>query len=208
MKVISDKVLSTNREISYTLIKQDEESNHLAIILLGLGYTTQAPLLHFTTGIFLNKGSDILHVNYKYSKDEFSALSEDEFTRDILSVVGPTLERHPYTNFTLVGKSMGTIGLVHLLKLPSFKSARTIWLTPLLQRESVYEGLLHSNNQGIAVIGSDDPCFIKERFEEIRNNQNVTLHLVEGANHGLELKDNILGSIDVLKDVMRIIDDF
>lgn len=184
MKIISDKVSSTNREIPYTLIKQDEESNHLTIILPGLGYTTQAPLLHFTTGIFLNKGSDVLHVNYKYSKDEFSALSEEVFTADILSVVGPILENHHYTNFNLIGKSMGTIGLVHLLKLPLFKSARVIWLTPLLQRKSVYEGLLHSDNHGIAIIGSDDPCFIKERLEEIKNNQNVTLHLVEGANTG------------------------
>lgn len=62
------------------MIEQKEKTNNLAIVLPGAGYTTQAPLLHFTTALFYNKGFDILHINYKYNSQELSVLSEEDFT--------------------------------------------------------------------------------------------------------------------------------
>lgn len=208
MKIIKDKAASLYREIPYTFFKQPEETNYLTIILPGAGYTTQAPLLHFTTGIFWNKGHDVLHVNYQYSQEEMSALEKDEFTADVLSVIELILDNHDYSHLTIVAKSIGTVAMTYLLEYPRFKTAKTIWLTPLLQRNHVYEALLKCDHEGIVIIGNEDPCFIEERFEEIKKNQNLTLHLVEGANHSLELKNNIIGSIDVLKDIMKVIDDF
>ncbi|WP_240338467.1 hypothetical protein [Peribacillus alkalitolerans] len=59
-----------SKSIPFRLIEQKEETNHLVIVLPGAGYTTQSPLLHFTTGLFYTKGFDVLHINYTYNRQE------------------------------------------------------------------------------------------------------------------------------------------
>ena len=51
-------------EIPYTLLSNNESSNSLVIMLPGAGYSAQAPLFHYSTGVFLNKSFDELQVNY------------------------------------------------------------------------------------------------------------------------------------------------
>lgn len=124
MKIINDNTRSTNRFIPFILYKQEEKSNSLTIILPGAGYTTQAPLLHYTTGIMFKKGSDVLLVNYNYSQEVLSSLSEDEFTSDVQAVIKAILKDNDYTDFTIVAKSIGTIALTYLLKNPNYHSAK------------------------------------------------------------------------------------
>jgi hypothetical protein len=71
------------KNIPFRLLEQKEETNNLAIVLPGAGYTTQAPLLHFTTGLFYNKGFDVLHINNTFSREELSDLNGKDFARDI-----------------------------------------------------------------------------------------------------------------------------
>lgn len=208
MKIISDHTISTNRSIPYKLYKQEEKSNSLTIILPGAGYTTQAPLLHYTTGMMIKKGSDVLLVNYDYSRVVLSSLSEDEITSDVQTVIDTILKDNDYTDFTIVAKSIGTIALTYLLKNPNFHSAKAIWLTPLLQRNDVYYALLNNTNKALCIIGDKDPCYIYEKFEEIKNNNKLITSLIEGVNHSLEFESDIFKSIEVLKDVMLKIEEF
>ncbi|MEK5068701.1 hypothetical protein [Sporosarcina sp. FSL K6-1508] len=41
-------------DIPFKMLGKSEGSKNLAIILPGAGYTTQAPLLHYSTGVFLH----------------------------------------------------------------------------------------------------------------------------------------------------------
>ncbi len=208
MKIISDTARSINRYIPFKLYKQERKSNSLTIMLPGAGYTTQAPLLHYTTAIMLNKRSDVLLVNYTYSQEELSSISEEELTSDVQAVIDSILHNHDYTDFTIVAKSIGTIALSHILKNPDFHSAKAIWLTPLLQRNNVYLALLHNKNVALCIIGDQDPCYIPEKFEEIKKNARLQPSLIEGVNHSLEFTSDILHSIEVLKDVMFKIEEF
>ncbi|HLO11738.1 MAG TPA: alpha/beta hydrolase [Pseudoneobacillus sp.] len=208
MKIISDDTKSTKRYIPFKLYKHEENSNSLTIILPGAGYTTQAPLLHYTTGMMFNKGSDVLLVNYHYSKEVLSSLSEDEITSDVQAVIETILKDNDYTDFTIVAKSIGTIALTYLLKDPNYHSSKAIWLTPLLQRNDVYHALLNNKNKALCIIGDKDPCYIYEKFEEIKKNNQLKTSLIEGVNHSLEFERDIFRSIEVLKDVMIKINQF
>jgi hypothetical protein len=208
MKIISYNTQSTNRTIPFKLYKQEEKSNSLIIILPGAGYTTQAPLLHYTTGMMIKKGSDVLLVNYDYSRVVLSTLSEDEITSDVQTVIDTILKDNDYTDFTIVAKSIGTIALTYLLKNPTFNSAKAIWLTPLLQRKDVYNALLNNKNKALCIIGDKDPCYNYEKFEEIKKNIKLKTSLIEGVNHSIEFESDIFKSIEVLKDVMFKIDEF
>lgn len=194
--------------ISFSLIEQKEESNNLVIILPGAGYTTQAPLLRFTTGIFYNKGFDVLHINYTFNRQELSVLSEEDFTRDVQHVIDHAIKDKNYSNFYVVAKSIGTVALSYLLDHTMFKEAKVVWLTPLLQRDDVFHALVNSNHKGLCIIGDKDHCFIVDRFEKLKDNPNLSFKIVDGGNHSLELDEDPIKSIELLKSVMIDISEF
>jgi len=208
LKISGDLVTSNNKCIQYTFYKQDEKSNCLAIILPGTGYTTESPLLRYTTQVLIKKGIDVLHVNYKYSQVELFALNEVDFTNDVLSVIESINSEYKYEHFKIIAKSIGTIAMSYLLEKPKFQSADAYWLTPLLQRDDVYNALIKSHQKGICIIGDRDQCYNSERFETLKGNSKLTLNLIEGVNHSLEFENNIYDSIDLLKKVINIIDKF
>lgn len=88
------------------------------------------------------------------------------------------------------------------------KNAKIIWLTPLLQNDDVFNTMVNSNNKGLCVIGDRDSCYIVERFEKLKNNQNLTLKVGEGGNHSLDLEEDPIQSIEILKGVISDINNF
>ncbi|WP_250886851.1 alpha/beta hydrolase [Bacillus sp. SM2101] len=194
--------------IPFRLIEQNEEAKNLVIVLPGAGYTTQAPLLHFTTGLFYTKGFDVLHINYTFSSQEMSDLSEIDFAKGVQVAIDNAIKNKTYSNCYVVAKSIGTIALSYLLENKMLKDVKVIWLTPLLQRDDVFNKMVNSDNKGFCIIGDKDSCFIVERFEKLKNNPNLILKVVEGGNHSLELDGEPIKSIEVLKHIISDIDEF
>ena len=88
-----------SKSIPFRLMEQKKETNNLVIVLPGAGYTTQAPLLHFTTGVFYNKGFDVLHINYTFSRQEITALNERDLARDVQLAIDTAIKDMRYSNF-------------------------------------------------------------------------------------------------------------
>jgi hypothetical protein len=204
----NNEMLSTN-SIPFRLIEQKEETNNLVIVLPGAGYSAQAPLLHYTTGVFYNKGFDVLHINYSFSREELSALNERDFARDVQLAIDNAIKNKKYSNYYVVAKSIGTKALAYFLDHKMLKDTKVVWLTPLLQNDAVFTAMLDSVNNGLCIFGEkDSTCFIVERFEDLKNNQNLKLKVVEGGNHNLDLEEDPLKSIEILKSVISIINEF
>nr|WP_175476101.1 hypothetical protein [Evansella caseinilytica] len=123
-------------------------------------------------------------------------------------MIDSILVKKSYANYVFTAKSIGTIALSQLLANRHYKDAKAIWLTPLLQRSDVYDGLLNCRHQGMCFIGDEDPCYIEEKLHPLKLNQKLTLHLIPGANHSLDQHHHAVDSIDILKDVIGKIDDF
>ncbi|MCA1031685.1 alpha/beta hydrolase [Bacillus timonensis] len=204
----TNKNIPDSKSIPFRLIEQNEEVDHLVIVLPGAGYSTQAPLLHFTTGLFYNKGFDVLHINYSFSSQEMSTLNERDLARGVQLAIDNAIQNKKYSNYYVVAKSIGTKVLSYLLDHAMLKDAKVVWLTPILQNDDVFSTMLNSGNKGLCVIGDNDSCFIVDRFEKLRHNQNLTLKVVEGGNHGLELDGEPIKSIDVLKNVISEMGEF
>jgi hypothetical protein len=195
--------------IPYKLIEQKEETNSLAIVLPGAGYSTQSPLLHFTTGLFYKKGYDVLHINYSFSRQELSTLNEKDFAKDVQLALDTAILDKKYSQYYVVAKSIGTKALSNLLDHPILKVAKVVWLTPLLQNAAVFNAMLNSDNKGLCIMGENDrQCFIVERFEQLKNKQNLLLKIVAGGNHNLELDNEPIKSIEILKGVISDINEF
>jgi hypothetical protein len=201
-----------NQQVPFQLIKQNKQASSLAVMLPGRGYTVQGPLFHYSTGVFLNKGFDVLHVNYDYNTVQSESLTLEEeiqqITEDVNSVLDYILKYQPYDFYTLIGKSLGTIALSSIVDRISLKNAKIIWLTPLLQLDYVMDKMLSSSQNGLCIIGDEDPCFISEKLEKLKDKENMQTLLLPGTEHSLNYADRPVDSIDVLKTVITEISNF
>ncbi|MGI8386607.1 alpha/beta family hydrolase [Robertmurraya sp. P23] len=201
--------INESKSIPFRLIENKEETNNLVIVLPGAGYTTQAPLLHFTTGLFYTKGFDILHINYSFSRQEMSTLNDRDLARDVQLAIENAIKDKKYSNYYVVAKSIGTKVLCYLLDNTMLKDVKVVWLTPLLQNDDVFNAMVNSDNKGLCIFGEKDSfCFIEERFEKLKDNQNLILKVVDGGNHSLELEKDTISSIEMLKSVISYINEF
>ncbi|MBM7097979.1 alpha/beta hydrolase [Bacillus sp. H-16] len=202
MKVKNGNVKTKSGKIPYSLMKHEKDAGRVAIVLPGAAYTAQGPLLYYATSILFRNGFDILHINYEYTREELSGLTEEGFTADVRNVIDEVIGGAPYEEIIAVAKSVGTIALSYLMEEERFARVKAIWLTPLIQRDDVYKSLSGSWHPGLCVIGDRDPVFERERFSEIDRNPRIQGILVKDANHALELEGDVMGSLDVLKNIM------
>ncbi|OIK11671.1 alpha/beta hydrolase [Bacillus sp. MUM 13] len=198
--------------IPFTMLSKSEDSEKLAILLPGAGYTVQAPILHYSTGVFINKSFDVLQVKYQYNNEFYADFSMDELSEaikmDVHTVLDSVRAEKTYENVYLIGKSIGTIAMSSVLEREEFKKAKAIWLTPLIQREDVLGSMAGSVNKGLFIIGDKDPYYSEERFLKGAENPNITPRLIANVNHSLEYDEDIVESIDVLKSIIKDIENF
>ena len=206
---VTNNEMVGSKNIPSRLIEQKEETNNLVIILPGAGYTTQAPLLHYTTGLFFTKGFDVLHMNYTFSKQELTALNERNFASDVQFAIDNAIKDKKYSNYYVVAKSIGTKALIYLLDHPRLKDAKVVWLTPILQNDDVFNAMVNSNHKGLCFfVEKDSFCYIVDRFEKLKDNPNLILKVVDGGNHNLDLDDQPIKSIEILKSVISDMNEF
>ncbi|WP_235318429.1 alpha/beta fold hydrolase [Planococcus sp. CAU13] len=198
--------------VDYLLIRQEETSSRLAVVLPGAGYTAQAPLLHFATDIYLQKGYDVLNVNYRYNDSFYDDFTMEELSDAIRFDVGAVIDAvtvdASYEKFCLIGKSLGTIAMASELKRPMYQGAKAVWLTPLIKRPDVFEAMHTFPHQALGFIGDKDPIYDAGLYNQLEANPQLDLRLVPGTDHSLELPGKPIASIEILKEIMAEIEKF
>src|SRR5579884_1063750 len=97
--------------VPHTFWRQDEQARHVAILLPGVGYTCDMPLLYYPARLLLALGADVLRVEYVYGRrPDFAALSDAAQGRwlfaDVAAACRAVQGGHSYEQVTLVGKSL------------------------------------------------------------------------------------------------------
>ncbi|WP_409292899.1 alpha/beta hydrolase family protein [Peribacillus sp. SCS-37] len=198
--------------IPFTILSKNEESRSIAILLPGAGYTAQAPLFHYATGVFLNKGFDVLQVNYRYNDKIYDKFSMNEIQEviqfDVNAVLDSVLALKSYNHGYVIGKSLGTMAIGSVLNRKDLIKAKAVWLTPLINRDDLLNTMARSQNEGLCIIGDKDRYYVEERYKKIIDNPNITSIVIPNVNHSLEYDDNAVDSVDVLKSVIKEIQQF
>ncbi|MCR8847822.1 alpha/beta hydrolase [Rossellomorea sp. SC111] len=199
-------------DVPYTLLSKGKKVEGIAILLPGLGYTVQAPLLHYSTGIYLEKNFDVLHVNYQYSSANYETFSveevDDALKHDVNIIIDKVLQHHAYPHIHIVAKSFGTLALGNEAGRESVQDAKFIWLTPLLKEDEIFQAMLNSKQEGLCIVGDEDRHHDEGRFIELKKNPRLEMHLIKGVNHSLEHDFKVLDSISTHKEIMSIIKAF
>ena len=190
------------------------DTDHLALIYPGWGYTCQMPLLHYAASLLEQLGADVLRVNYAYNKIAgFRELSDEEQYRWLFSDADAAYyaakTQRTYRRVTLVGKSLGTHALAHLLSEESeLHDASAVWLTPLLNDADFRKRLARCPQRSLFVIGTADLTYNMEQLEALKRTSNYEVEEIENADHSLEIPGDVNASLKALQRVLTRIQTF
>jgi hypothetical protein len=156
------------------------------VLLPGMRYTTQAPLLWFARSAALSRGWSALEVlDSLPGGDEPLAWARDR-ARRALDAVADTDE------VAVVGKSLASAaaGIVADRVLPA------VWLTPLLNQQRVVDDLARASRPALLVGGSADPAWAPDALPD--HGLLEVVHL-DGLDHSLEKRGDPTASLDALR---------
>jgi hypothetical protein len=202
--------------VPHTFLRQEAETGHLALLLPGIAYTCDNPLLYYPGRLLLDKGTDLLRVEYAYNKNEqYGAASQAEqgqwLDADVTAAYRAAVAQRPYERITLVGKSLGTLAMSHLLATEDgLAGATAVWLTPLLRFEQPRRQIARWGRGGrsLFVIGSADPYYDAAGLAEVEQATGGQSLVIEGADHSLEISGDTARSLEALQRVIQAIQEF
>jgi predicted alpha/beta-hydrolase family hydrolase len=183
-------------------LRQHGETEHLAILLPGMGYTCDMPLFYYIEFLLLELGADVLRVDYAYNRHpDIRAMSQDDVYRrlitDVSAAVKVGLAQRTYRDVTFVGKSLGTLAMGHLLSSPNWSShtPRAVWLTPILNDEQLRERMKQHSRPSFLAIGTADHFYDVGLLDEVWEATQIETVIVEEADHSLNIGNDVAGSV-------------
>ena len=165
------------------------ESDTLAIILPGLGYTLDKALLDYSKQLILDFKFDCLGIEYGFqvSREAFNRQDENdirELLLETLDIIFSALElrKEIKENYNI--------------------NIKNIYLTPI--NETFKEKL---DKEGLIITGTKDTLISSENLEKIKS-EGLRVLEIEDAGHSLCIKGNVLKSIKALEIIIENIKDY
>ncbi len=183
------------------------ETDHLALILPGEAYHADLPLLAEPARLLQRAGADVLRVDYAYRRPDFRALTAAERDRwiaaDVIAAWDVVRTQRAYRQWTLVGKSLGTLAMGHLLATdPALAPARCAWLTPLFRVEALRARAIAHRGPALIAVGTADPHYDADLFREVQQATGGEAVLMPDADHLLEIPGDVPRSEETLAQVI------
>ena len=176
-------------------------SKKLTIVLPGIGYHKDKPLLYYASKLALSKSYDIFYIECKDLPAKI--VGDPEMMQMAVQMAYAQaveqldrIDLSEYSDIVFIGKSIGTIVAAKYVKEYGIK-ARQIWYTPL---EATF---MFSTKHAIAFIGDADPWSDVERVKEISKSMHIKMYSYPECNHSLECK-SVDRNISIIREVMQI----
>ena len=195
-----------------TYLRQNDDTNTLAVIFPGLHYSCDKPLLYYTTKLLINTGCDVLQLKTDYTRRDFQFSAREQRASWILSdahaAVQSGVSQRPYRQVIFVGKSLGTLSIAGLVNIDTGKDLSAVWITPLLNQPLLVDAAINFKGRSLYIVGTGDDTYIPENLEKIKANTDSRVIFVENANHSLEIPNDINSSVEIIQDVMHAVGEF
>lgn len=184
--------------------RQKAETDAICLIFGGWHYSPEMPAFYYTRRVLSGLGFDVLTVDSSHASDRrYARLSDRKrqewFLAEVDAAFNAALRRRRYRRIVVAAKSIGTMGLAHLLLTGKLtEHAYLIWLSPLLEAESIRENLRSCATPSLVVIGKRDPQYDEALVKGLSKNVKLDLMVVERANEDIEVEGDALRSIELL----------
>ena len=176
----------------------------VALLLPGLTYSAERPLLHYARAVFAKHGWATREVRWPERPPQREGRDLPVWFARTRSFVhahtSRILDHETASTIALVGKSMGAFaaGVAADRGLPG------IWLTPVLRDSPLPADLRRAAAPFLLVGGTADPSW----DPEIARGLGQPWYEAPGADHSLETVDDPVNSADLLRRVTLAMDDF
>ncbi len=195
----------------------EKQSDKLAIVLPGYIYPPDAPATFFLKLAFMKHGWDYLTVDYRYNEnDKFLALDDGgkaEYLKQDQAKIGEyIIDKYKNMSICLIGKSLGTTGILNILThtklLSAFKSVSFMLLTPTESQKEIIPILKKEKKNLLYVIGKKDPYYEEAIIDTLKNEVTIKYRLIKNAGHVFEDKDNnIEASVENIKNLTTYVEE-
>jgi hypothetical protein len=167
------------------VIRHDGDPARCAVLLPGVRYLTQAPLLWFAREVAQAHNWSVVDV------DERAPGDEEPFAWMRGKAQRAIDEASRADRVVVIGKSLGSIAA-------TIYDGPAIWLTPLLVRPEIVESLAATAAPTLLVGSPDDPTWGDGAVPE-----NPALEVLElpGLDHSLQVSGSPSSSLDALRTV-------
>jgi hypothetical protein len=167
------------------VIQHEGDPSRCAVILPGVRYFSQAPLLWFAREAAQARGWSVVEVDERApAGEEPFAWMRGQAERAFEAAAGAEL-------VVVIGKSLGSSAA-------PLVSGPAVWLTPLLTRPEIVEALRSTGSPTLLVGSPDDPTWGDGAVPD-----NPALEVLElpGLDHSLQVPGDPSASLDVLRTV-------
>lgn len=170
------------------------DAQRCVVVLPGVRYFSQAPLLWFAREAALAAGWSALELSERAPAqgDPFEWMRE----RARSALASTDADR-----LVVVGKSLGSAAA----PLVAERALPAIWLTPLLVRPDVVSALKTTQAPALLVGSSADPTWAEG---ERPGNDALEIVELDGLDHSLQVEGDPPASLDVLRDVTQRVSAF
>jgi hypothetical protein len=166
------------------VIQHEGDPARCVVLLPGVRYFSQAPLLWFAREAAQARGWSAVEV------DERAPQGEDPFEW-MRGRTQHALEATDAELVVVVGKSLGSAAA-------PLVSGPAVWLTPLLTRSEIVDALAAASSPALLVGSPDDPSWGEG---ELPDNDLLEVLELPGLDHSLQVAGDPLASVDVLRTV-------
>ena len=177
--------------------RHEGDPDRVAVLLPGGGYMPARPLLHFARAVLVRHGWSVQEIWWEPPPTSWNM---DEREKWVLDRARQAVDAEQADRVLLVGKSLGTLAA----PLAADRGLPAIWFTPLITLGGVLEALRRSAAPTLLVGGTHDRWWDGAAVRTL-DHQYVE---IPGADHGLELGDDPVGSVQILKDVTAAVSRF
>ena len=183
----------------------DQNSNVLAVLLPGMGYTLDRSLMDYSKNLAVEKGYDVLPIEYGFQAvrkkiDKDNMKDVEVAINESYELLKLSLEIR-YEKVIFIGKSLGTVVqrmLEEKIRKENYDGEIiNIYLTPI---DKTCELGIKENS--LVVCGTKDPMITSENREKLSHMSNINYIEVDGAGHSLAIKNVVMRSIEALKTVI------
>jgi dienelactone hydrolase len=185
-------------------------ARRLALILPGLSYSCDMPLLFYPARLMIQRGAAVLQVHSDYTQAPFQSASKAEQARwlaeDAQAALKAGLAAGDFHNVVLIGKSIGTLALASLAA--AGVEAASIWLTPLQRQPHLVEAALQQKGPALFIGSSSDPTFDPAQLQRIQAAGKGEGLVVSGANHSLEIPGDVFASLEIMHQALESLQAF
>jgi predicted alpha/beta-hydrolase family hydrolase len=185
-------------------------AHRLALILPGLRYSCDMPLLFYPARLMTQRGAAVLQVLSDYTQAAYQSASKAEQARwlaeDAQAALKAGLAAGDFQEVILIGKSIGSLALASLVA--GGVEAPSIWLTPLLRQPFLIEAARQQKGPALFIGSSSDPTFDLEQLQRIQATGKGESLVIAGADHSLEIPGDVFASLEILRQILERIQAF